>query len=49
MLCAHSDRGENAPVLRRDWELLERAKDRFGLVTVLIEGQKVRPLETAAP
>ncbi|MCG7844674.1 MAG: agmatine deiminase family protein [Methanomassiliicoccales archaeon] len=31
VLCAHSDRGENAPVLRRNWELLEKSRDRYGL------------------
>jgi agmatine deiminase len=31
VLCAHSDRGENAPVLRQNWELLEKSRDRFGL------------------
>ena len=31
VLCAFSDLGENAPVLERNWSLLEGAKDRFGL------------------
>lgn len=31
VLCAFSDQGENAPVLERNWSLLEKAKDRFGL------------------
>lgn len=31
VLCAHSERGENAPVLRRNWQLLEECRDRFGL------------------
>jgi agmatine deiminase len=31
VLCAFSEKGENAPVLERNWSLLERAKDRFGL------------------
>ena len=31
VLCAFSERGENAPVLENNWSLLEKAKDRFGL------------------
>lgn len=31
VLCAFSEKGENAPVLEMNWSLLERAKDRFGL------------------
>ena len=31
VLCAFSDKGENAPVLERNWSLLEKARDRFGL------------------
>ncbi|MCX6650115.1 MAG: agmatine deiminase family protein [Methanomassiliicoccales archaeon] len=31
VLCAHSERGENAPVLARNWRILEDWKDRRGL------------------
>ncbi len=31
VLCAHSDRGENAPVLHRNWGILTELKDRLGL------------------
>jgi len=31
VLCAHSDKGENAPVLKRNWELLGQCQDRLGL------------------
>ncbi|MBN1110342.1 MAG: agmatine deiminase family protein [Methanomassiliicoccales archaeon] len=31
VLCAHAESGENAPVLRRNWELLEGARDLYGL------------------
>ncbi|HUT26796.1 MAG TPA: agmatine deiminase family protein [Methanomassiliicoccales archaeon] len=31
VLCAHSDKGENAPVLCRNWKILEQWKDRAGL------------------
>ena len=31
VLCAHSERGENAPVLCRNWKILEQWKDRAGL------------------
>jgi agmatine deiminase len=31
VLCARSDRGENAPVLEKNWRLLEGCRDRYGL------------------
>jgi len=31
VLCARAEKGEDAPVLARNWELLGRYKDRFGL------------------
>lgn len=31
ILCAHSDRGENAPVLDRNWKLLEHWREQTGM------------------